>query len=59
LRFVLAHDAVSTVIPGAKNARQVEMNAGADEVRVPQEVVDKLRARLGEYNFYQRHGIRI
>lgn len=59
LRFVLANDAVSTVIPGAKNARQVEMNAAADEVRVPQEVVDKLRARLGDYNFYQRHGIRI
>ena len=44
---------------GAKNVRQVEMNVSADEVRIPQEVVDKLRARLGEYNFYQRHGIRI
>jgi len=59
LRFVLANDAVSTVIPGAKNARQVEMNVAADEVRIPQEVVDKLRSRLGDYNFYQRHGIRI
>jgi len=59
LRFVLADDAVSTTIPGAKNLRQVEMNVAADEVRIPQEVVDKLRARLGDYNFYQRHGIRI
>ncbi|HUR80755.1 MAG TPA: aldo/keto reductase [Thermoanaerobaculia bacterium] len=59
LRFTLAHDAVSTVIPGAKNVRQVEMNASADEVRIPQEIVDKLRARLGGYNFYHRHGIRI
>ncbi|MEO8382714.1 MAG: aldo/keto reductase [Acidobacteriota bacterium] len=59
LRFVLASDAVSSVIPGAKNVRQVEMNAQADEVRIPQEVVDKLRTRLGSYNFYQRHGIRI
>ena len=59
LRFVLANDAVSTVIPGVKNVRQVEMNASADEVRIPQEVVDKLRARLGSYNFYHRHGIRI
>jgi len=59
LRFTLANDAVSTVIPGAKNVRQVEMNASADEVRIPQEVVDKLRARLGGYNFYHRHGIRI
>ena len=59
LRFTLANDAVSTVIPGAKNVRQVEMNASADEVRIPQEVVEKLRARLGGYNFYHRHGIRI
>jgi aryl-alcohol dehydrogenase-like predicted oxidoreductase len=59
LRFVLASDAVSTTIPGMRNVRQVEMNVGADEVRVPQEVVDKLVGRLGEYNFYQRHGIRI
>lgn len=59
LRFVLADDCVSTVIPGAKNVRQVEMNASADEVRIPQDVVEKLRTRLGSYNFYQRHGIRI
>jgi aryl-alcohol dehydrogenase-like predicted oxidoreductase len=59
LRFVLAHDAISTTIPGMRNIRQVEMNAAADEVRIPQDVVDKLRTRLGDYNFYQRHGIRI
>jgi aryl-alcohol dehydrogenase-like predicted oxidoreductase len=59
LRFVLANDAVSTTIPGARNVRQIEMNALADEVRIPQEVVDKLTTRLGDYNFYQRHGIRI
>lgn len=59
LRFVLANECISTVIPGAKNVRQVEMNASADEVRIPQEIVDKLRTRLGGYNFYHRHGIRI
>lgn len=59
LRFVLANDAVSTTIPGMRNVRQVEMNVSADEVRIPQEIVDKLVSRLGEYNFYQRHGIRI
>lgn len=59
LRFVLANDAVSTTIPGMRNVRQTEMNVAADEVRIPQEVVDKLRARLGSYNFYHRHGIRI
>jgi aryl-alcohol dehydrogenase-like predicted oxidoreductase len=57
LRFVLADSAVSSAIPGMRNVRQVEMNVGADEVRIPQEVVDKLRTRLGDYNFYQRHGI--
>lgn len=59
LRFVLANECVSTAIPGARNVRQIEMNASVDEVRIPQEVVDKLRARLGTYNFYQRHGIKI
>lgn len=59
LRFVLASDAVSSTIPGMRNVRQVESNVAADEVRIPQDVVDKLRTRLGEYNFYQRHGIRI
>ena len=59
LRFVLAHDAVSTTIPGMRNVHQVEMNVYADEVRIPQEVIDKLASRLGDYNFYQRHGIRI
>lgn len=59
LRFTLADEHISTVIPGAKNVRQIEMNIAADEVRIPQDVVDKLRARLGDYNFYHRHGIRI
>lgn len=59
LRFVLANDAVSTTIPGMRTVRQVEMNVSADEVRIPQDVVDKLQTRLGDYNFYQRHGILI
>jgi aryl-alcohol dehydrogenase-like predicted oxidoreductase len=59
LRFVLASDAVSTAIPGARNARQVETNAAASEGKLPADVVTKLRARLGDYNFYHRHNIRI
>ncbi|MEO6486487.1 MAG: aldo/keto reductase [Thermoanaerobaculia bacterium] len=59
LRFVLAHDAVSTTIPGARTARQVESNAAAAEGVLPVEVVEKLRARIGDYNFYQRHNIKI
>jgi aryl-alcohol dehydrogenase-like predicted oxidoreductase len=59
LRFVLASDAVSTAIPGARTARQVESNAAASEGKLPPDVVEKLKARLGDYNFYQRHNIRI
>jgi len=59
LQFVLADDAVSSTIPGARNARQVEMNVAAAESRLPADVVERLRTRLGDYNFYARHGIRI
>jgi aryl-alcohol dehydrogenase-like predicted oxidoreductase len=59
LQFVLANESISTTIPGARNARQVEMNVAAAESRLPAEVVERLRTRLGDYNFYSRHGIRI
>jgi len=59
LRFVLAHEAVSTTIPGAKTVHQVETNAAAAEGAMPADVVEKLRTRLGDVNFYQKHGIRI
>jgi aryl-alcohol dehydrogenase-like predicted oxidoreductase len=59
LRFVLANEAVSTTIPGARNARQVELNAAAIEGTLPADILEKLRTRLGDYNFYQRHGIRL
>ena len=59
LRFVLANDTVSTAIPGARNVRQIEANAAASEAKLPADVVSKLRTRLGDYNFYQRHNIRI
>ncbi len=59
LRFVLAHDAVSTTVPGARNAHQVELNVAAAREALPREVVDRLRERLGDYNFYARHSIRV
>jgi aryl-alcohol dehydrogenase-like predicted oxidoreductase len=59
LRFVLANDAVSATIPGSRSPRQVEINAAAADGVLPEDVVEKLRARLGAYNFYQRHGIRL
>ncbi len=57
LRFVLGDEMVSSAIPGARNARQVEMNVAATEGRLPHDVVERLRSRLGSYNFYQRHNI--
>jgi aryl-alcohol dehydrogenase-like predicted oxidoreductase len=59
LRFVLANDAVSCTIPGAKNVRQVESNATASGLPLTPGTVQKLRERLGTYNFYQRHSIRV
>ena len=59
LRFVLANDVVSTTIPGAKNPRQVEINAAAAEGSLSADIVERLQSRLGDYNFYQRHGIRL
>lgn len=59
LKFCLADDAVSTVIPGARNARQAELNAVASGDPLPPEVVAKLREKLGNYNFYLRHSIRV
>jgi aryl-alcohol dehydrogenase-like predicted oxidoreductase len=59
LKFCLADDVVSTVIPGARNARQAESNAAASGDPLPAEVVAKLREKLGAYNFYLRHSIRV
>jgi len=59
LQFVLANDAVSTTIPGARNVRQVETNVAAAEGRLTADVIERLQKRLGDYNFYQRHSIKI
>ncbi len=59
LKFCLADDAVSTVIPGARNARQVESNVAASGEPLPADVVAKLREKLGDFNFYLRHSIRV
>lgn len=57
LRFVLSWDAISSTIPGAKSRAQVQVNAAASGSPLPREVLDKLRERLGDYNFYERHSI--
>ena len=59
LRFILGDEAISTVIPGARNAHQVELNVAASGQALPAPVMERLRERLGEYNFYERHSIRV
>ncbi len=59
IRFVLANDAIATTIPGARDAHQVEQNVAASGLKLPPDIVEKLRSRLGEYNFYLRHSIRV
>jgi aryl-alcohol dehydrogenase-like predicted oxidoreductase len=59
IRFVLSNPAVSCTIPGARNVHQVELNVAASGGKLPDPVVARLRERLGGYNFYLRHAIRI
>ena len=49
LRWILMNDAVTTVIPGAKNAAQAKANAAADDVPA---LSDKTMAAVAE--IYQR-----
>jgi aryl-alcohol dehydrogenase-like predicted oxidoreductase len=54
LRFILANDAVSTVIPGMRSIRNVERNcAVGDGNGLPPEQVEKLRAHRWIRNFYR------
>ena len=59
LRFALADDAVSTTIPGARNAHQVAANVAASGESLDPDVVRRLKERLGDYDFYHRHSIRV
>ena len=46
LAYVLAHPAVSTTIPGAKNPRQVEENVRASERPLTSEQLARIRERV-------------
>lgn len=43
LRFILAHPAVTTVIPGTRTLEQLKENASASEATMPNEHVERLR----------------
>ncbi len=53
LKFVLAHPAVSTVIPGIRNVRQAEMNLGVSEKpELPESLLLKLRRHNWQRAFW-------
>ena len=53
LRYVLSHDAVSTVIPGMRSVRNVERNlAAADKGALSGAEVSRLKAYRWDRNFY-------
>lgn len=54
LRYVLSHNAVSTVIPGMRSKRHVENNCQIGDGRgLPADQVEKLKAHRWIRNFYQ------
>ena len=54
LRYVLSHDAVSTVIAGMRSIGNVEQNCGLGDGRgLPKKVVEQLKAHRWARNFYQ------
>jgi aryl-alcohol dehydrogenase-like predicted oxidoreductase len=54
LRFVLSHDAVSTVIAGMRSVRNVEQNCRLGDGRgLAKKVVQQLKAHRWARNFYQ------
>ncbi len=53
LKFILAHPAVSTVIPGMRGVRHVDENvAVSDKVEMTAEEVERLRAHAWVHGFY-------
>jgi aryl-alcohol dehydrogenase-like predicted oxidoreductase len=54
LRYILSHEAVSTVIPGMRSVRNVERNAAlGDGQGLPPETVEKLRRHRWVRDFYR------
>jgi aryl-alcohol dehydrogenase-like predicted oxidoreductase len=54
LRYILSHDAVSTVIPGMRSVRNVERNmAAGDGKGLPREQVERLHAHRWIRNWYR------
>jgi aryl-alcohol dehydrogenase-like predicted oxidoreductase len=59
LAFVLQFSGVSCLIAGAKNPMQVEQNASASNVNLPDDIFQKICEKFGDYNFFLRNHIRV
>lgn len=59
LALLLRFSGVSSVIPGAKNPKQVEENTSATLVELSEELFQSIRKEFGDYNFFIRYNVRI
>lgn len=59
LAFLLKFDAITTAIPGAKTAAQVEQNASASGVELDDALFAALRREFRNDNFYLRHKVHV
>lgn len=59
LAFLLKHPGVSSPIPGAKTAAQVEQNASASGIAMSDELFNAIRREFQGYNFYLRHMVHV
>jgi len=56
LKYILSFEEVSTVIPGMRTVKHVEMNTGiSDGVKLSEELLSKLKEHYWERNFYSDH----
>ena len=49
LKWILSHDAVNVVIPGAANKSQVEINASTSEKKDISDIIPKINAIYKEF----------
>jgi aryl-alcohol dehydrogenase-like predicted oxidoreductase len=59
LAFLLKFDAISSVIPGAKNINQVQQNVSASDLELSTQLFESIRKEFADYNFYKRYRVRV
>ena len=59
LAFVLKFNAVSAVIPGAKNVNQAQQNVSASDAELSAQLFESIRKEFADYNFFKRYRVRV